>query len=47
MLCTGYASDYAAQVTKDIVKYYFKLEDESSLITGTAESTNVVQSAGD
>lgn len=43
----GYASDYAAQVTKDIVKYYFKLEDESSLITGTAESTNVVQSAGD
>lgn len=43
----GYASDYAAQVTKDVVKYYFRLEDEEDLITGTAEQENVVQSAGD
>lgn len=34
----GYSSDYAAQVTRDIVKYYFDLVDEQDLITGTANS---------
>lgn len=43
----GYASDYAAQLTQNIVKYYFGLEHEEDLITGTAEQGNVVQSAGD
>jgi len=33
----GYSSDYAAQFTKDILKYYYKLEDEDSLITGSAD----------
>lgn len=43
----GYASDYAAQATEGIIKYYFGLEDEEDLITGTAEQTNVMQQAGD
>lgn len=34
----GYSSDYAAQVTRDIIKYYYGLADEEELITGVAES---------
>jgi len=40
-ICTriafGYTSEYAANVTKNIYKYYFKLEDEDEILTGTAE----------
>lgn len=36
----GYASDYAAQVTGDVLKYYFKLEDEGELLDGTATETD-------
>lgn len=32
----GYTSNYAAQTTKEIIKYYFELEEEEQLITGTA-----------
>jgi len=35
----GYASDYAAQVTGDVLKYYFNLEDEEELLNGTATIT--------
>jgi len=38
----GYASDYAAQMTEDVVKYYFKLEKEKDIITGTASSQEAV-----
>lgn len=34
----GYSSDYAAQATRDIVKYYYRLEGEDELITGTADT---------
>lgn len=34
----GYSSDYAAQATRDIIKYYYGLEDEEDLITGTADT---------
>lgn len=34
----GYSSDYAAQVTKDIVKYYYGLAPEEDIITGTANT---------
>ncbi len=43
----GYASDYAAQLSQDIVKYYFKLEKEEDLITGKASDVTVVTNAGD
>ena len=32
----GYTSTYAAQITKEVLKYYFELADEDELITGTA-----------
>lgn len=34
----GYSSDYAAQVTRDIYKYYYGLAEEEDLITGTADT---------
>lgn len=32
----GYSSDYAAQVTRDVIKYYYGLAEEEDIITGTA-----------
>lgn len=41
VVCTriafGYTSEYAANVTRDIYKYYYKLEEEDDILTGTAE----------
>ena len=34
----GYSSDYAAQVTRDIIMYYYGLAEEEDIITGVAES---------
>ena len=34
----GYSSDYAAQCTKEILKYYYHLEETDTLITGTADT---------
>lgn len=36
-VANGYTSDYAAQIAKDVVKYYYNLADEEE-ITGTAEA---------
>lgn len=36
----GYAADYAGQLTQDVYKYYYKLEDEDVLIDGTATNTD-------
>ncbi len=36
----GYSSDYAAKVTKDVIKYYYGLAEEEDLITGTANEDN-------
>ena len=40
----GYAADFAAQLTKDVYKYYYKLEDEEVLIDGTAAQDNTITS---
>ena len=32
----GYSSDYAANLTRDIYKYYYRLEEEDDILTGTA-----------
>ncbi len=37
----GYSSDYAAQVARDIVAYYYGLASEEELVTGTAEAPQV------
>lgn len=34
----GYSSDYAAQTTRDVIKYYYGLAEEEELITGTADT---------
>lgn len=34
----GYSSDYAAQTTRDVIKYYYGLAEEDELITGTADT---------
>lgn len=34
----GYSSDYAAQVTRDIIKYYCGLAEEDELVTGVADT---------
>ncbi|MCR5254370.1 MAG: penicillin-binding protein [Acetatifactor sp.] len=39
----GYSSDYAAQLTREVIKYYYGLAEEDDIITGTAiESSNAV-----
>ena len=43
----GYSSDNAAQMTRDVIMYYFELEEEDQLITGTAEDENAVHITGD
>lgn len=43
----GYTSDYAAEITRDIIKYKFHLEEESDLITGTAEVPDAQGNATD
>lgn len=34
----GYSSDHAAQLTRDIIKYYYGLAEEEDIITGTADT---------
>ena len=43
----GYTSEYAANLTRDIYKYYFKLDDADSIVTGTAEIPDAEISGGD
>lgn len=34
----GYSSDYAAQATRDLIKYYYGLAEASEVLTGTADA---------
>lgn len=34
----GYSSDYAARTTREIIKYYYQLEDSDALLDGTADT---------
>ncbi len=43
----GYTSDYAAQITKDIIVYYYGLAEEDEIITGTADQPLTTTSTGD
>ena len=36
-IANGYTSSYAAQITKEALKYYFNLQDEDEIISGTAQ----------
>ena len=35
-VANGYTSDYAAQIAREVYKYYYELEDKNNIITGTA-----------
>ena len=37
----GYSSTNAAYVAKDVLNYYFELQDESEILTGQATSDEV------
>lgn len=39
----GYTSDYAAQTTRDIIKYYYGLAEEEELITGEADELDAAE----
>ena len=41
-----YASDYAAQLTKDVLAYYFDSKNREKMITGTAD-TPITATGGD
>lgn len=43
----GYTSDYAAQITKDVVMYYYGLAEEDEIITGTADQPLAATTTGD
>ena len=43
----GYTSTYAATTTKDVLKYYFNLEDSDELIKGEAETLESVTAQTD
>ncbi|MBQ7765705.1 MAG: penicillin-binding protein [Lachnospiraceae bacterium] len=43
----GYTSDYAAQITKDVVMYYYGLAEEEEIITGTADQPLTATTTGD
>ncbi len=34
----GYSSDYAARTTREVLKYYYNLESEEELLSGTADT---------
>ena len=36
----GYSSDYAAQIAQDVIKYYYQVEDEETMLTGTADAVS-------
>ena len=43
----GYSSDYAAQITKDVIMYYYGLAEEEEIITGTADQPLTATTTGD
>ncbi|NLL79981.1 MAG: penicillin-binding protein [Clostridiales bacterium] len=43
----GYTSDYAAEISRDVFKYYFHLEDEDALLNGTASAPEATGGGGD
>ena len=43
----GYSSDYAAQIAGEVIKYYYRLEDENKILSGTAETVTGGVTNGD
>lgn len=43
----GYSSDYAAQTTKDVLAFYYGVDDNEDIVTGTASSIETGTVSGD
>lgn len=43
----GYTSEYAANLTRDIYKYYYGLEEEDAIVTGTAVIPDAASTTAD
>ncbi len=46
-IANGYTSNYAANLTRDIYQYYFDLQDEDEILSGTANVPDVSAAGGD
>ena len=46
-IANGYTSNYAANLTRDIYQYYFGLQQEDELLSGTANVPDVSAAGGD
>lgn len=46
-IANGYTSNYAANLTRDIYQYYFGLQEEDELLSGTANVPDVSATGGD
>ena len=46
-IANGYTSNYAANLTRDIYQYYFELQEEDELLSGTANVPDVSAAGGD
>lgn len=46
-IANGYTSNYAANLTRDIYQYYFGLQEEDELLSGTANVPDVSVAGGD
>lgn len=43
----GYTSDYAAEISRDVIRYYFAPDEEEHILTGTAIKPDAVATGGD
>ena len=46
-IANGYTSNYAANLTRDIYQYYFGLQEEDEILSGTANVPDVSAAGGD
>lgn len=46
-IANGYTSNYAANLTRDIYLYYFDIQDEDAILSGTAARPDVSSAGGD
>ena len=46
-IANGYTSNYAANLTRDIYLYYFDLQEEDTILSGTASRPDVSSAGGD
>ena len=43
----GYSSDYAAEISRDVFRYYFAPDEEDQILTGSANRPDAVDTGGD